>query len=102
MGAAIRHAGHYLSHQQSDKKLLLILTDGEPSDVDADDAHLLIADTARAVKELDQAGVYTYCINLDPDADDYVQEIFGNQYSVIDKVESLPEKLPQLFMTLTK
>ena len=102
MGAAIRHAGHYLSHQQSDKKLLLILTDGEPSDVDADDAHLLIADTAKAVKELDQAGVYTYCINLDPDADDYVQEIFGNQYSVIDKVESLPEKLPQLFMALTK
>ena len=102
MGAAIRHAGHYLSHQQSDKKLLLILTDGEPSDVDAEDAHILIADTARAVKELDQQGIYTYCINLDPYADDYVQDIFGNQYSVIDRVESLPEKLPQLFMALTK
>ncbi len=102
MGAAIRHAGHYLSHQKTDKKLLLILTDGEPSDVDADDAHLLIADTAKAVKELDQAGVYTYCINLDPDADEYVQDIFGNQYTVIDNVESLPEKLPQLFMALTK
>jgi nitric oxide reductase NorD protein len=102
MGAAIRHAGHYLSHQQTDKKLLLILTDGEPSDVDADDAHLLIADTAKAVKELDQDGVYTYCINLDPDADEYVQDIFGNQYTVIDNVESLPEKLPQLFMALTK
>ncbi len=102
MGAAIRHAGHYLSHQKSDKKLLLILTDGEPSDVDADDQYLLIADTAMAVKELDQAGVYTYCINLDPDADDYVRDIFGNQYTVIDKVERLPEKLPQLFMALTK
>ncbi len=102
MGAAMRHAGHYLSHQQSDKKLLLILTDGEPSDVDADDARLLIEDTAKAVKELDQAGIYTYCINLDPDADDYVQDIFGNQYSVIDNVEKLPEKLPQLFMALTK
>jgi nitric oxide reductase NorD protein len=102
MGAAIRHAGHYLAHQQTDKKLLLILTDGEPSDVDADDAHLLIADTAKAVKELDQDGIYTYCINLDPDADEYVQDIFGNQYTVIDNVESLPEKLPQLFMALTK
>jgi len=102
MGAAIRHAGHYLSHQRSDKKLLLVLTDGEPSDVDADDQHLLIADTAMAVKELDQAGVYTYCINLDPDADDYVKDIFGNQYTVIDKVERLPEKLPQLFMALTR
>jgi len=102
MGAAIRHAGHYLGHQQSDKKLLLILTDGEPSDIDTDDHRLLIEDTAMAVKELDQAGIYTYCINLDPDADEYVQDIFGNQYTVIDNVESLPEKLPQLFMALTK
>jgi len=102
MGAAIRHAGHYLGHQQSDKKLLLILTDGEPSDVDMDDARLLIEDTAMAVKELDQAGIYTYCINLDPHADDYVRDIFGNQYSVIDNIDRLPEKLPQLFMALTK
>lgn len=102
MGAAMRHAGHYLGHQQSDKKLLLILTDGEPSDVDTDDASSLIEDAAMAVKELDQAGIYTYCINLDPDADDYVQDIFGNHYSVIDNIERLPEKLPQLFMALTK
>ena len=102
MGAAMRHAGHYLGHQQSDKKLLLILTDGEPSDVDAQDHRLLIEDTAKAVKELDQAGIYTYCINLDPDADEYVQDIFGNQFTVIDNVENLPEKLPQLFMALTK
>jgi len=80
----------------------LILTDGEPSDIDTDDPRLLIEDTAKAVKELDQAGIYTYCINLDPDADEYVQDIFGNQYTVIDNVESLPEKLPQLFMALTK
>jgi len=102
MGAAMRHAGHYLEHQQSDKKLLLILTDGQPSDIDTDDDRLLIEDTAKAVKELDQAGIYTYCINLDPRADEYVQDIFGNQYTVIDNIESLPEKLPQLFMALTK
>ena len=50
MGAAMRHAGHYLGHQQSDKKLLLILTDGEPSDIDTNDHRLLIEDTAMAVK----------------------------------------------------
>jgi nitric oxide reductase activation protein len=37
MGAALRHAAHYLEHQNADKKLLLILTDGEPSDIDVDD-----------------------------------------------------------------
>jgi len=51
---------------------------------------------------LDQQGIYTYCINLDPKADAYVSDIFANQYTVIDNVERLPEKLPQLFMALTK
>ena len=41
-------------------------------------------------------------INMDPHANDYVQDIFGNQYSVIDNIERLPEKLPQLFMASTK
>ena len=102
MGAAIRHAGHYLEHQKTDKKLLLVLTDGEPSDIDQEDERILIEDTAKAVKELDQNGIYTYCINLDANADEYVKDIFGNQYSVIDNIQSLPEKLPELFMALTK
>ncbi|MFN3786351.1 MAG: nitric oxide reductase activation protein NorD, partial [Thiothrix sp.] len=44
MGAAVRHAAHYLEHQPADKKLLLILTDGEPSDIDVDDPQLLTQD----------------------------------------------------------
>jgi hypothetical protein len=47
-------------------------------------------------------GIYIYCINLNPDADEYVQDILGNQYTVIDHIESLPEKVPQLSMALTK
>lgn len=102
MGAAIRHAGHYLGHQQTDKKLLLIITDGEPSDVDVRDPKHLIEDARVAVRELDQEGIYSYCINLDPKADEYVADIFGTQYSIIDNIERLPEKLPKLFLSLTK
>ena len=101
MGAAIRHAGHYLARQQSDKKLLLILTDGEPADIDVKDPQLLIHDARKAVQELSQDGIYTFCINLDPHADAYVQDVFGQHYMVIDKVNQLPEKLPKLFMSLT-
>ncbi|HEC25884.1 MAG TPA: VWA domain-containing protein [Gammaproteobacteria bacterium] len=101
MGAALRHAAHYLGAQKAEKKLLLVLTDGEPSDIDVDDPELLIQDAHRAVQELDQQGIYTYCINLDPYADDYVADIFGKQYTVIDKIERLPEKLPKLFAALT-
>jgi len=101
MGAALRHAGHYLGAQQCDKKLLLVLTDGEPADIDVADPKLLIQDAHKAVQELDQDGIYTYCINLDPHADEYVQDIFNKNYMVIDKVTQLPEKLPKLFMSLT-
>ena len=102
MGAAMRHAGHYLAHQNSDKKLLLVLTDGEPSDVDVQDSRLLTEDARIAVRELDTKGIYTYCISLDPKADEYVSDIFGNRHTVIDNVASLPDRLPALFMALTK
>ena len=102
MGAAMRHAAHYLDKQQADKKLMLILTDGEPADIDSKDGRILIEDARQAVKELDTQGIYAYCINLDPKADEYVKDIFGKQYTIIDNVAQLPEKLPALFISLTK
>ena len=102
MGAAMRHAAHYLGARKADKKLMLILTDGMPSDVDAPDERLLIEDARQGVKELDQQGIFSYCISLDPRADEYVGDIFGRQFTVIDHIARLPERLPQLFMALTK
>ncbi len=102
MGVAMRHAGRGLKMQQADKKLLLVLTDGRPHDVDVQDEQYLIHDARKAVKELDRDGVYAYCINLDPQADEYVADIFDSRYAVIDDVERLPERLPELFIALTK
>lgn len=106
MGAAMRHAAHYLGARRADKKLMLVLTDGRPSDVDAHDERLLIEDARQAVKELDRDGIFTYCISLDATlkagADEYVADIFGRHYTVVDHVERLPERLPQLFIALTK
>jgi nitric oxide reductase NorD protein len=103
MGAAMRHAAHYLEKQQADKKLMLILTDGEPSDYRQQGrAHSDRRCAPGGIKELDQRGIYTYCFNLDPKADEYVADIIGKQYTIIDHVESLPERLPQLFISLTK
>lgn len=102
MGAAIRHAGFGLKEQLVEKKLLLILTDGRPHDVDVKDDQHLISDARKAVQEMGRDGIYTWCINLDPGADEYVADIFGSQYTVIDNVERLPERLPELFISLTK
>lgn len=101
MGAAMRHAAHYLGYQQAEKKLLLVLTDGEPADIDVKDPQFLIQDAKMAVSELQQQGIYSYCINMDQQADNYVETIFDSHFTVIDHVEKLPELLPQVFMRLT-
>ncbi|HPT49149.1 MAG TPA: VWA domain-containing protein [Accumulibacter sp.] len=102
MGAAIRHAALSLRARKAEKKLLLILTDGQPSDVDVTDERLLIEDAHKAVEENERQGLFTYCISLDRDADAYVGDIFGTRYTVIDNIERLPERLPALFMALTR
>jgi hypothetical protein len=103
MGAAIRHATAALKSQRSSKKLLLVITDGEPADVDVRDPQYLRHDTKKAVEAAARNGVITYCMSLDPRADQYVSRIFGERhYLVVDKVERLPEKLPVLYAGLTR
>jgi nitric oxide reductase activation protein len=59
-------------------------------------------DTRKAVSELAAQGVLTYCLTLDANADRYVKRIFGaNNYTIVDHVDRLPEKLPALFASLT-
>ena len=102
MGAALRHAGHHLLKQQEQRKLILLVTDGEPADIDERDPQHLRHDTKKAVEELYSTGVLCYCLTLDPNADNYVKRIFGeNNYTIIDNVDRLPEKLPTLFASLT-
>ncbi|MCW9012338.1 MAG: VWA domain-containing protein [Gammaproteobacteria bacterium] len=102
MGAALRHAGQHLLKQPERRKLILLVTDGEPADIDERDPQHLRHDTKKAVEELYSTGVLTYCLTLDPNADAYVKRIFGeNNYTVIDNVDRLPEKLPTLFASLT-
>ncbi len=103
MGGALRHAGHHLLKQQEKRKLILLVTDGEPADIDERDPQHLRHDTKKAVEELYSSGVLTYCLTLDPNADSYVKRIFGeNNYTVVDHVDRLPEQLPLLFASLTK
>lgn len=102
MGAALRHAAYHVSRQAQRRKLILLLTDGEPADIDERDPQHLRHDAKKAVEELHTQGIYTYCLTLDSDADSYVRRIFGDShYTIVDEVERLPEQLPVLFASLT-
>ena len=102
MGAAIRHARQMLSARKSEKRILLVLTDGEPTDIDVADPQYLIADTKKAVAERSTAGVTTFCLSLDPKADAYAGDIFGRNWRVLDRIERLPEQLPMVYLNLTR
>jgi nitric oxide reductase activation protein len=103
MGTALRHAGTLLARRASHQRLLLVLTDGEPADNDVRDPQYLRQDARKAVEELHRRGIQTFCVSLDPAADDYVSRIFGaRNYMVLDHVARLPEKLPALYLSLTR
>ncbi len=103
MGAALRHAASFLLKQPEQKKLILLVTDGEPADIDVRDPQYLRHDTKKAVEELATRGVRTFCLTLDPNADDYVSRIFGSKgFMVVDHVNRLPERLPMLYAGLTR
>ena len=102
MGTALRHAGHFLRNRRAAHKLILLLTDGEPHDIDVHDKQYLVLDTKRAVDDQRRHGIATFCMSLDRKADEYVARIFGNRnYLVLDQLRRLPEKLPALYLRLT-
>lgn len=102
MGTALRHAGTFLQDRRAHKKLILLVTDGEPSDIDVHDSQYLMFDAKKAVEENNRHGIFTYCMSLDPKADRYVSRIFGmRNYMVLDQLRRLPEKLPMLYMRVT-
>ena len=103
MGTAIRHATAQMRKVKAARKLMLVLTDGAPADIDVRDPQYLRADTRRAVEEAQQSGVTPFCLTLDSGADTYVRRIFGqNNAMILDRVERLPERLPQLYAALTR
>ena len=102
MGAAIRYAASKLEGQDTQQRLLLILTDGKPNDLDRYEGRYGVEDTRRAIHEAKSQGLQTFCITIDDQGGEYLPHIFGNNgFTIIRKPEHLPQKLPILYANLT-
>ena len=103
MGGAIRQATEILARQPNQQRLLLLLTDGKPNDLDKYEGRYGIEDTRQAIIEAKQAGLLPFCITIDSDAEDYLPYLFGsNGYTRIKDAAQLPQELPMLYAQLTQ
>lgn len=103
MGAAIRYGCQQLQQQKTSQKLMIILTDGKPNDLDHYEGKHGLEDTRHAIIEAKQAGITPFCVSIDQQAYQYLPYLFGSQsYFHIKKATDLPKKLPQLYYQLTQ
>jgi nitric oxide reductase NorD protein len=103
LGAAIRQATCQLAGRSAALRLLLILTDGKPHDIDHYDGRYGIEDTRASVLEARRAGLRPFCVTIDHAGAGYLPHVFGHGgYVVLRKPEELPARLPLLYAQLTR
>ncbi len=93
-GAALRHATALLMREPAAHRLLLLLSDGKPNDVDRYDGRYGVEDMRQAVVEAKSQGVFPFCLTIDRQAAAYLPAIFGNgHYALLSRPEALPAAL---------
>ena len=93
-GTAIRHASATLMREPASQRLLLLLSDGKPNDVDVYEGRYGVEDTRRAVIEAKLQGIAPFCLTVDRYAAAYLPGVFGaNQYALLAKPSMLPTAL---------
>jgi nitric oxide reductase NorD protein len=103
MGAALRLATKRLAQRPERQRLLLILTDGKPNDLDVYEGRWGIEDTRHAVHEARAAGLLPFCLSIDEEAHDYLPHLFGRGgWAQVRRPAELPARLAAVYARLTR
>ena len=103
IGAAVRHAAAELASQPQRKKLLVVLTDGKPNDVDHYEGRFAVEDTRKAVQEARRLGAAVFGITVDATAQSYFPTLFGRGgYAIVGNIRRLPAALPAIYRQLVR
>uniref|UniRef100_UPI003220322F nitric oxide reductase activation protein NorD n=1 Tax=Zoogloea sp. TaxID=49181 RepID=UPI003220322F len=102
MGAAIRYATQILSKRPEALRLLMILSDGKPNDVDHYEGRYGIEDTRMSLNAARQQGMRPFCVTIDKEGQAYLPHLFGpSGYTILRNPAELPARLPGLYAQLT-
>ena len=101
LGAAIRHVSRGLAEQARRRRLLLVITDGKPNDLDHYEGRHGIEDSMMAVREARRAGHAVFGITVDRDGKSWFPRIFGQGgFALIPDPEKLTQALPAIYRQL--
>lgn len=101
LGAALRHVSKELNETASAKRLLLVLSDGKPNDLDHYEGRYGIEDTAMAVREARRNGISVFGITIDKKAQSYFPHIFGaGAFAITAHAGALTTALPKMYRHL--
>ncbi len=93
-GAAIRHATAVLMREAASHRLLLLLSDGKPNDIDDYEGRYGVEDMRQAVTEAKLQGISPFCLTIDRQAANYLPAVFGpHHYALLPRPELLPTVL---------
>ncbi|MGV3655739.1 MAG: nitric oxide reductase activation protein NorD [Noviherbaspirillum sp.] len=93
-GAALRHASAALMRQAARHRLLLLLSDGKPNDIDDYEGRYGVEDMRQAVVEARLQGIHPFCLTIDRQAASYLPAVFGaHHYALLPRPQALPAAL---------
>jgi nitric oxide reductase NorD protein len=106
-GAAIRHASALLARQPQRHKVLIVVSDGYPEDIDYGpeprELRYAIEDTAHALREAEALSISTFNLSIDPAGHDYLRRMCPpRRYMVIGDVAALPGELTKVYQAMTR
>ena len=103
VGAAVRHATAALARQPTARRLLLLLSDGKPNDVDDYEGPYGIEDARQAIAEARAQHVDVFCLTVDREAPRYAPRIFGRAgFAVLKRPDQLPKVLIDVLRRLIR
>tara|TARA_R110002049_G_scaffold273592_2_gene451418 strand:+ start:1397 stop:3490 length:2094 start_codon:yes stop_codon:yes gene_type:complete len=102
MGTAIRHLSKILNSNDAKTKILFVLTDGKPDDIDSYRGHYGIEDTRRAFNEAKALSLNPFVLTFDRECIDYLPHMIGkNNYKLISDISMLPIQISTIYKQLT-
>jgi nitric oxide reductase NorD protein len=101
IGAAVRHVTAELEKTPARDRLLVVLTDGKPNDIDHYEGRFGVEDTRRAIQEARHHGIRPFGVTIDARTQARFPLLFGRGgFVVVSDPARLPAAMPILLRRL--